>query len=222
MSAFDDLLEEYLGSQDDITDINVVVRRLWFYDFAGYPTRMWQGKGRLFTTDGNEWLGTINDLNQDIHITPRLQDGRDGSSAKYQFSMTIPDLPDEPAGALYEALKQDQDRVFDRKLTCYLAIFKIDGSEALRPSTPIKFFKELVMQSPQFSEGVTMGNDGKLVRSYKVAIGAKDSNSGRSSTPNRTYNDATQREYARQLGVGGTDKGLEYVAALANRTYVIP
>lgn len=222
MSEFDDLLEEYLGSQDDITDINVTVRRLWLYDFVGFPTRMWQGKGRLFTTDGNEWLGTINDLNQDIHVTPRIQDGRDGSSAKYQFSMTIPDLPDEPAGQLYEALKADQGRVHGQKLTCYLAVFKLDGSDALRPSTPIRFFKELVMQSPQFTEGVTEGPDRKLIRTYKVAITAKDGNSGRSSTPNRTYNDATQREYARQLGVTAVDKGLSYVAGLANRTYIVP
>lgn len=221
MSAFDDLLEEYLGDEDVLSDIRVVVRRLWFYDFIGYPTRMWQGKGRLFTADGAEWLGTVNDQDQDIHRTPRLQDGRDGSSASYQFSMTIPDIPGESSAELYEALKQDQWRVNDQKLTCYLAIFK-DG-EGLRPTTPIKFFKQLVMRSPRFNEGPpAVGAGGVMVRTHVVSIAAKDNNAGRASTPNRTYNDTIQREYARQMGVTQVDKGLEYVAGLANRTYQIP
>jgi hypothetical protein len=221
MSAFDDLLEEYLGQADVLSDIRVVVRRLWFYDFTGYPTRMWQGQGRLFTEDGEEWLGTMDETGRDIHVTPRLQDGRDGSSAAYQFSMSIPDIPGESAGELYEALKADQSLVFGRTLTCYLAIFK--HGEALRPSTPIKFFKQLTMQSPRFSEGPpTTGNGGVMLRSYKVSITAKDGNSGRASQPNRTYNDATQREYARQIGVTDVDKGCEFVAGLANRTYQVP
>ena len=221
MSQFDDLLEEYLGDADAISDQIVVVRRLWLYDFVGYPTRMWQGKGRLFTSDGNEWLGTINDANQDIHVTPRLQDGRDGSSAAYQFSLTIPDIPGEPAGDLYEALKADQSLVAGRTLTCFLAIFKV--GEALRPTTPIKFFKQLVMQTPKFSETVTVDGNGTMVRGYKVGVTARDGNFGRSSVPNRTYNDTIQREYARQLGAGSpADEGCEFVAGLANRTYQIP
>jgi hypothetical protein len=220
MSEFDDLLEEYLGDEEVMSDIRVVIRRLWFYDFDGFPTRMWSGKGRLFTTGGLEWLGTINDNNQDIHVTPRLQDGRDGSSASYQFKMTIPDLPDESSGELYEALKADQGRTFGRELTCYLAIFK-DG-EGLRPTTPIKFFKRLTMQSPTFSEGFTTGAGGVLVRTYTVSVTAKDGNSGRSKIPNRTYTDTVQREYARQMGVASPpDRGLEYVAQLANKTFTV-
>lgn len=219
--TFDELLEEYLGNHDVMSDIRVVVRRLWFYDFLGYPTRMWQGQGRLFTEDGAEWLGTVNSDGIDIHKTPRLQDGRDGSSASYQFSMTIPDLPDENAGDLYRALKAEQNRVIGRSLICYLAIFK-DG-EALRPTTPIKFFKHLTMMTPRFKEGQpTFDQNGVLVRSYQVTVPAKDANFGRASLPNRTYNDTVQREYARQLGVTTPDQGLEYVAALANRTYQIP
>lgn len=217
--TFDELLEEYLGNEDVLSDIRVVVRRLWFYDFDGYPTRMWSGQGRLFA-GGHEWLGTINEAYQDIHTTPRLQDGRDGSSANYQFKMTIPDLPDEPSGELYQALKADQWRVFGRELTCYLAIFK-DG-EGLRPSTPIKFFKRLVMQSPTFTEGFTTGPGGTLLRAYTVSVVARDSNSGRSRIPNRTNTDTVQREYARQMGVSSpVDRGMEYVAQLANKTFTI-
>lgn len=219
MSAFDDLLDEYLGDADDITDQIVVVRRLWLYDFVGYPTLMWQGKGRLFTSDGQEWLGTVNDANQDIHRTPGLQDGRDGSSAQYNFSMTIPDIPGESAGELYRALKEDQSRVVGRTLTCYLAIFKV--GEALRPTTPIKFFKQLTMQSPTFSEKAEMDGGGRIIRSYVVGITARDGNIGRANVPNRTYNDTVQREYARQLGVTTPDRGLEYIAGLSNRTYQI-
>lgn len=220
MSAFDDLLEEYLGDEDVLTDIRIVVRRLWLYDFEDYPTRMWQGQGRLFTEDGQEWLGTINGAGNDIHVTPRLQDGRDGSSAAYKFQMTIPDTPDESAASLYRALKEDQSRVFNRNLTCYLAIFK--EGEGLRPTTPIKFFKQLKMFSPTFEETATLNNDGVLVRSYKVTITAKDANYGRSRVTNRTYTDTCQREYARQLGVTSTDDlGCEYVTDLANKTFII-
>lgn len=220
MSLFDDLLEEYLGDADVLSDQRVVVRRCWFYDFDGFPTRMWQGQGRLFTEDGNEWLGTINSAGQDIHITPRIQDGRDGSSASYQFSLIIPDIPGESSGELYEALKADQSVVLGRTITCYLAIFK-DG-EALRPSTPLKFFKRLIMRSPKFSESLSPGEGGVLVRTYKVTVTAKDGNFGRADVPNRSYNDTMQREYARQLGVTEPDLGCEYVAGLANRTYKIP
>jgi len=220
-SEFDALLEEYLGNEDVLSDQRVVVRRLYFYDFIGYPTRMWQGQGKLFTADGAEWLGTIDANGRDIHVVPRLQDGRDGSSPAYQFSMTLPDLPDEPAGDLYRALKADQGLAAGRELIVYLAIFK-DG-EALRPVTPIKFFKRLTMRTPHFSEGgVTQDAAGRLVRTYRVMVPAKDANFGRSNTPNRTLNDATQREYARQLGVTTVDRGLEYIAALANRTYQVP
>lgn len=226
MSDFDTLLEEYLGNEDVLSDIRVVVRRLWFYDFTDYPTYMWQGKGRLFTNDPSnpsstlEWLGTINERDQDIHQTPRLQDGRDGSSAAYQFKMTIPDIPGESSGELYEALKADQSQVYNRDLTCYLAIFK-DG-EGLRPTTPIKFFKRLTMFSPTFTEGVTLNATGTMVRSYTVSVTAKDANFGRSRVPNRTYTDTIQREYARQLGVTSTDDlGCEYVTDLANKTFTI-
>lgn len=220
MSTFDELVEEYLGDSDALTDINVITRRLWFYDFVDYPTRMWAGQGRLFTEDGNEWLGTMLPNGGDIHTTPRLQDGRDGSSASYQFSMVIPDIEGTSAGELYNALKSEQDRVYNRTLTCYLAVFK-DG-EGLRPTTPIKFFKRLTMFSPLFSEKLDRDDAGRLVKTYTVTIKAKDDNYGRSKTPNRLVNDACQREYARQMGVTTPDDlGCEYVSSLANKTFTI-
>lgn len=220
MSEFDDLLEEYLGDDDVLDDIRVVVRRLWFYDFVDHPTRMWQGGGKLFTADGEEWLGTVDASGRDIHGTPRLQDGRDGSSASYQFSLIIPDIPDETSGALYQALKSEQWRVFGRSLTCYLAIFKPD--DGLRLTTPVKFFKKLTMFSPTFTEGLIQNDAGVLVRSYNISLTAKDDNFGRSKIPNRTYTDTNQREYARQMGVTSIDDlGCEYVSDLANRTFII-
>ena len=220
MSEFYDLLEEYLGDDDAISDIRIVVRRLWEYDFLDEPVRLWQGQGKLFTSDGNEWLGSITAGGQDIHKAPAIQDGRDGSSATYNFSMTIPDIPGEKPQELYEALKADQFRVFGRTLTCYLAIFK--ESEALRPSTPAIFFKQLIMQSPKFSEKLTQTAGGVMLRSYVISVAAKDSNSGRSRIPNRTYSDANQKEYARQLGSSVVDRGAEFLGTLANRTYQVP
>ena len=219
MSEFFDVLDEYLGDDDALTDIRVVVRRLWFYDFDGYALRVWQGKGRLFTTDGNEWLGTIDASNTDHHEAPRIQDGRDGSSATYNFTLKVPDLPGETAGQLYEQIKSEQWRVTKRPLTAYLAVFK--EGEALRPTTPMIFFKELIMLAPKFSELLEQDSDGRLVRKYKVSLTAKDANFGRSNVPRGTYADTIQKQRAKELGVT-LDRGAEFLAGLANRTYQIP
>ena len=60
-----------------------------------------------------------------------------------------------------------------------------------------------------------------LFRSYSLSITAKDNNHGRSETPDRTYADTMQKRRAAQLGVS-IDRGSEYLALLANRTYQVP
>ena len=219
MSEFHDLIDDYLGDDDAISDIRVTVRRLYFYDFVDNPTRIWQGMGKLFTEDGAEWLGSIDANGTDHHEASALQDGRDGSSATYTFGLQIPDLPGQPAGQLFEELKADQWRAAGRNLTVYLAAFK--EGEALRPSTPIMFFKELVMIQPKFSEKITSDNGKTLVKQYRINVTAKDDNFGRAIRPNGTYADTIQKRRAAELGVS-TDRGSEYLGALANRTYVIP
>jgi len=209
MSLFDDRLEEYLGDADSQSDIRAIVRRCWFYDIQGIPIRMWQGQGRLFTSDGNIWLGTVDAAGNDVHKTPRISDGRDGTALTYEFSLGYLDQE------TYEGIKADQNRIAERPLTCYLALFRLGGG--LRPDTPIEFFKEFTMMSARFDETLDLV-DTSLVRRYKVTVIAKDGNSGRSSTPSRTYTDTMQKEYARQLGVEN-DRGCEFIAGLANRTY---
>jgi len=219
VSEFDDLIDELLGDDDATTDVRVVVRRLWFYDFQDAPLRVWDGKGKLFTSDGNEWIGTIDANNRNVHTTPSVQDGRDGTSATYNMSLLLPDRPGYPVGNLYEQLKTEQWRVAGRSLTIYLAVF--DVGEALRPQTPIAFFKEMTMLSTKFSEILEPGEDGRPVRKYKTSILAKDGNSGRANVPNGTYADTCQKQRAAELGVT-VDKGCEYVASLASRTMQIP
>jgi len=216
MADFWSTLDEYLGSGFDTTDIRAVVRRCWFYDFVDYPLYVWQGQGRLFTSDGNAWLGTINGSGNDVHNTPRISDGRDGSSATYNFTLKIPDMPGQPAGEMYQKIKAEQHRVAKRKLICYLALFQ--PGEGLRPETPIIHFKELTMMGSKFSEKIDTESNGKMRKDYSVSITAKDGNFGRSEVPNGTYADAIQKERARQLGVP-LDRGSEFLAALANRTY---
>jgi hypothetical protein len=218
MSEFYEVLEEYMGGADALTDRIVCVRRCFFYDFIGYPTYLWQGKGRLHTTDGNTWLGTIDANDRDIHTVPALQDGRDGSSASYNLGLVIPNLPDESASDLYDALKADQSLAYNRKVVIYLAIFKED--EALRPQTPIIYFKELLMGAPKFSERISQDGTG-ISKRYSVSVTARDNNFGRSRTPNRTYADTMQKQRALELGVP-LDRGAEFLAGLANRTYQIP
>jgi hypothetical protein len=219
MSEFYDLLDEYLGDDDALTDIRVVVRRCWFYDFIGDPLYIWQGKGRLFTSDGREWIGTIDANDVDYHEAPPMQDARDGSSGSYSLALTLPDLPGQDVRETYDELKAEQWRISKRTVTCYLALF--EEGEGLRPATPVVFFKELTMMAPKFSELLETNSDGVLQRKYKISILAKDANFGRSNTPNGTYADAIQKQRAKELGVA-TDKGSEFLASLANRTYRLP
>lgn len=218
MSTFDDRLEEYLSDQDDPTDIRAIVRRCYHYDladvvdeFGGTGIRIWQGQGRLKTSDGNTWLGTQTKKG-DYHVVPRLADGRDGSAPEYKFGFGYVDRD------TYQALKTDRTKVFGRPLTIYLALFR--EGDGLRPDTPIEFFKELTMQSTFFEESVNREGT-SLVKKYKLTIVTKDGNAGRSNVPGRSMADTMQKEYARQLGVP-LDRGCEFLAGLANRTYKAP
>lgn len=219
MSAFYDRIDELVGSPDDMTDIVATARKCWLYDFKDEPVRLWDGQGNFIDSDGEEWLGTMDANGGNIHKTPSLQDGRDGTSASYTFSLTIPQLPDGETLALYNALKADQSKVFGRKLTCYIVLF-LEG-EALRPGTPISFYKEMVMFSPKFDERIERAASGAITKNYVVSLVAKDNNHGRSETPDRTYADTMQKRRAAQLGVS-IDRGAEFLALLANRTYQIP
>jgi len=219
VSAFYDQIDEIMGAADDVTDIVATVRKCWFYDFKDDPIRLWDGQGDFTDSAGNEWLGTVDANGRNLHKSPALQDGRDGSSATYNFSLTIPSIPGQETLALYEALKADQSKVFGRKLTCYLVIF-LEG-EGLRPDTPLSFYKEMVMFSPKFSESIERATSGTIVKTYTASITAKDNNHGRSETPDRTYADTMQKRRAAQLGVS-VDRGSEYLALLANRTYQVP
>lgn len=220
MSAFYDAIDEVMGDADDLTDIVATIRRCWLFDFRDDPIRLWHGHGRMFSADGHQWLGTQDSGGRDLLKAPSLQDGRDGTSAAYQFSLNIPSLPgEESALELYEQLKAQQSKTFGRRVVCYLVLFK--EGEGLRPMTPISFYKELYMQSPKFSEKIERGSDGLIVKNYSVTIVAKDDNSGRSQIPGRTYADTMQKRRASELDVA-VDKGSEYLALLANRTYKIP
>ena len=219
MSAFYDLLNDQFGEDDDLSDIRVIVRRCWFYDFVGYPLRIWQGKGKLFTEDGNEWLGSIDSNNVDHHKVPAITDGRDGASATYNMSLDLIDIPGRSIREMYDAIRNEQWRASGRKVTCYLVAWRAED-EGLRPITPIVYFKDLTMMSTRFSEKIS-DEGGRIVKKYVPTVVCKDGNFGRSLIPGGTYADAVQRQRAAEWGVN-LDKGAEFLAILANRTYTIP
>lgn len=221
MSAFYDQLDDILGDADAVADIVATVRKCWLYDFKNEPVFLWDGQGNFTDSEGREWLGTVDANGGNLHKTPSLQDGRDGTSASYTFSFNIPTIPGQEAEilALYEGLKTEQANVFGRALTCYLVIFR-DG-EGLRPGTPISFYKEMTMFSPKFSETIARSGSGAIIKTYTLSITAKDNNHGRSETPDRSYADTMQRRRAAQMGVS-VDRGSEFLALLANRTYQVP
>ena len=219
MSLFYDQIDEIIGDVDDVTDIVATVRKCWFYDFLDDPVRLWDGQGNFTDSTDQEWLGTVDANGASLHKTPALQDGRDGTSASYSFSLNIPSLPGRETLEFYNSLKEDQAKVFGRKLTCYIVLF-IEG-EGLRPGTPISFYKEMTMFSPKFNEGIERSSTGAIIKNYTVSLTAKDNNHGRSETPDRTYADTMQKRRAAQLGVP-LDRGSEFLALLANRTYQVP
>lgn len=208
-------------------DIRAVVRRCFYVDFDGYPVRLWEGQGRLFTTmsvgnpatlpDGktlaqNEWLGTI-DADGTWHLSaPAVGDTRDGTSPAYDF--TLPFIDRET----YLALKADQALAAGRQLTCYRALFKV--GEGLRPKTPIAFAWRMLMVGTTFAEGLQEGDAGSAQRFYTASVTARSLEYGRSRTPAGSWTDTAQRERARVLGVAN-DSGCIFMAKNASRTFTI-
>lgn len=219
MSAFYDAIDELLGDADSVADIVGTVRKCWHYDFVDDPIRLWDGQGSFIDADGEEWLGTIDANGGNMHKTPSLQDGRDGTSASYNFEINLPNAEGVDTLALYNELKADQAKASKRPLTCYLVLFR--EGEGVRPGTPLSFYKQLLMQAPKFSEAISRDAAGRIVKQYRCSVVARDDNSGRSAVPGRTLADTMQKRRAADLGVS-VDRGAEYLALLANRTYQIP
>lgn len=207
--SFESELLDALGDDTASHDVRLTVRRCWHYDFDGFPTRLWQGEGKLFA-GGQEWLGTrIGDA--DLHQVSAVKDGRDGTSPRYSFG--IPYLDAET----FAALKADQALARGREITCYLALIK--AGEGLRPATPLRFSYRMLIVGTEFSERRQGEAPGlSLMRSASVI--ARSLEYGRSRIPNGTYTDTAQQERARLLGLA-SDSGCSFVARNARRTYEI-
>jgi len=219
VSLFYERLDEIIGTSDSLTEIRAMVRQCWYFDFNGYPLRVWIGQGKLHTEDGNTWLGSMDANGRSLLQTPRMSDGRDGTAPTYEFGILLVDTPSASAQEMYDAMKAEQWRVNGRAMTGYHALFQV--GEGLRPDTPLEFFKELTMQSSRFDE--KLESDGtSLVRRYSVTVVAKDGNSGRSNVPGGTYTPNVQYARARQLGLAYDDKGCDFLASLSDKTYQIP
>ena len=223
MSFESDLLD-LTGTAADSFDIKATVRRCFFYDFDGYPTRLWDGQGVLTTATGvgaaitgyrtiasNQWLGTINAAGENMHTVPAVTDPRDGSSPRYSFSM--PFIDEET----YEALKASQDLAKDREVVCYYALFH--NGEGLLPQTELKFAWRMIMRGVIFKEGVSL-NGGKLVKTFSASVLARSIEYGRSRVPSGVMTDAAQRQRASLLGLA-SDSGCSFVAKNHNRTYTV-
>lgn len=224
MTDFKTRLLEITGAADDAHDIRAVVARCFFYDFDGYPVRLWEGHGVLTTNlsvghavetplgtlQANEWLGTYDADGNNRHEAAQLQDARDGASPRLSFG--LPHIDRET----YEALKGEQALAQGRDLVIYRAIFGV--GEGLRPQTPIQFAARLTMKSVNFSRRTSGSPENPMV-SYSASVLVASGEEGRSRIPNATYTDTAQRERARQLGVT-SDSGCVYVARNSQRTFI--
>ena len=211
MSDFETALVAYTGTAVDAYDIKAMVRRCVLFDFDGQPVRLWDGQGRLFTTDDNTWIGTIDANGNNRLGWPTVRDDRDGSSPRYRFE--LPYMGSET----YAALKPLAGLVRDRDLVCYHAIFAV--GEGLRPRTPIRFNYRLSMRDVSFEERVE-GGLGNMTKVFAASLNAKSLEYGRSRVPAGTYTDTAQNERARRLGLA-SDSGCAFVADLANRTFTV-
>jgi len=209
MSFETDLLDA-LGDDTATHDVRVSVRRCWFYDFDGYPVRLWHGQGKLYA-GGQEWLGTVAPDGTDYHQVSAVQDSRDGASPRYTFG--IPYLDAET----FAALKGDAALAQGREITCYLAL--IHGNEGMRPSNSLRFSYRMIIVGVEFSER-TMGEAPDIMRARSASVVARSLEYGRSRIPNGTYTDTAQQERARLLGLA-SDSGCSFVARNARRTYEI-
>ncbi|MEL7281344.1 MAG: hypothetical protein AAGK79_13375 [Pseudomonadota bacterium] len=206
--SFETELLDLIGDASDSFDIRVAVRRCYFYDFDGYPLRLWDGVGVLHTSDGNEWIGTIVD-GQNYHQAPPLRDPRDGTSPRYEFGLPHVD------GETFDALKADQGLVSDRELTVYHVL--VQNGEGMRPGTALRFSHKLIMQGARFNQGLSEAG-GTIEREYSAFVLCRSLEYGRSKFPGGTYTDTSQSERAALLGVT-SDSGCSFVAGNSVRTY---
>lgn len=209
MSFETDLLDA-LGQATDAYDIQVAVRRCFFYDFLGNPVRLWDGEGVL-TAGGFDWLGTIAADGVNYHSAPEVQDSRDGTSPRYTFKIPFLDRD------TFMAMKADQGLARGRGMTCYHAI--VQRNEGLRPAQSLRFNYRLTMQGTDFAESVD-GDPGNTVRTYSAAVLCRSGESGRSRLPAGTYTDTAQKYRAALLGFP-VDNGCSMVAANARRTFIV-
>lgn len=212
MSAFDDVIDENVVG--GVGDIRVVLAPCYFFDFNGYPILLWRGQGRLFTSDGRKWLGSV-DANGTDHLqAPDFNDGRDGAAAKLHFGLPYIDKQ------TYLALRDERWRVEGRKITRYMAVWK--PGEGLRPGTPIDFDAHFYMQSVSFEEKVVQGPGMTMIAHYKATVTAKNGNAGRSQARRGTYTPTGQRDRALEMYGISNDKGCDFIPELANKTFVRP
>lgn len=212
MTAFDDTVDEYVGTEG-LSDIRAILRPCYFFDFDGYPVRVWQGQGRLITTGGVVWQGTVDGKGRDHLVAPKFNDGRDGSAGLLTFEFPYIDE------ATYLALRDDRSLAHGRRVTRYMAVFR--PGEGLRPETPIDYDGHFYMQSTQFKEWVDVQGD-VITRHFPVSVAVKNGNAGRSQARRGTYTPTGQRDRAFEMFGIEDDKGCDFIPELANKTYVRP
>jgi hypothetical protein len=214
VSAFETALNAAVGNSADAGDIRAALAFLYEYAFITGPVRLWRGQGLLTTSDGRQWLGTVDGNGNDFHQVPPLGDGRDGSAQQLEFGFPYLDA------ATFRALKANPEAVSGCAITCLVAIV-LDG-EGLNPRIAPDYVAGYVMQSATFSH--KPGFDpasGTTSVSYSIRINAKDRNAGVSQATGGTYTDTWQQKKAQLLGVD-PDYGCGFVVQLANETIQFP
>ncbi len=205
MSFYDDI-EAALNAGTEI-----MTRRAWFFDFLGYPFRIWEGNGKCFAA-GQEWQGAIKG-EQNYFQAPRLSDGRSGESPLYEFRLGY--ITKEG----YDLLKNDDTVVKDRLIYWYRFYFK--AGEYLRPLTAPLLVTTVMMKSRSFKETKVFDPASEsIVSNYSVGVRARDGNEGQSEAPYAFVTDTDQNARSAALGVS-PDRYARFVPLQINRTIAV-
>jgi hypothetical protein len=205
MSAFFDALDAAMTDRSEI-----VCRRLLEFDFDMGPLRLWEGNGKLITSDGKEWIGFYHG-DQSFLSVPVLSDGRDGSSPLLSFELGFLD------DATYSALKDVPTRVKGRALNIWRVY--METSEGLRPVTPPGYPVRLTMVSTSFTDHLDQDEVG-YVRRKSCGVTARPVDENRTYAPNGSVTDADQNRRSARLGVV-PDRYARFVPLQQNKTHTI-
>ncbi|WP_420578779.1 hypothetical protein [Oceaniradius stylonematis] len=187
MSAFFDQLEAYLDAtraSDRRLNVAVTIE----IGFLSQTVRLWGGRGRMITPDGNAWTGFVGGADgQQVFIeVPETEDPRSGNAPLYEMRLGYLDTES------YSRLRDDEEEIDGRLIRIgYVYMPDETGTRALTDPGGVERFR--MVGGASFSERRTKMPDGSHRLQYSVACRFKNFNGGRSRLSFGTFTGTSQK-----------------------------